>query len=166
MGSLPVLTQHVINHTKRIKVGPIGYVLPGWNPMRLALEIAWLDQLTKGRTFVGFARGYQTRWLNQMAQKIHVGATVSDKSETTASIAKRSKRFSASQARVGRRTVHLQGKYYDTRIRRKERPGLRTSGRASSAPGRSRRTRADPEDQRGAEALPAAASASVSGLFD
>ena len=81
MGSLPVLTQHVIHNTKRIKVGPIGYVLPGWNPMRLALEIAWLDQLTKGRTFVGFARGYQTRWLNQMAQKIHVGATVSDKSE-------------------------------------------------------------------------------------
>jgi len=36
----------------------------------------------QGRTFVGFARGYQTRWLNQMAQKIHVGATVSDKSET------------------------------------------------------------------------------------
>jgi alkanesulfonate monooxygenase SsuD/methylene tetrahydromethanopterin reductase-like flavin-dependent oxidoreductase (luciferase family) len=82
MGSLPVLTQHVIHNTKRIKVGPIGYVLPGWNPLRLALEIAWLDQLTKGRTFVGFARGYQPRWLNQMAQKIHVTATASDKSET------------------------------------------------------------------------------------
>ena len=82
MGSLPVLTQHVIQNTKRIKVGPIGYVLPGWNPLRLALEIAWLDQLTKGRTFVGFARGYQARWLNQMAQKIHVTATSSDKSET------------------------------------------------------------------------------------
>jgi len=81
MGSLPVLTQHVIHNTKHIKVGPIGYVLPGWNPLRLALEIAWLDQLTKGRTFVGFARGYQTRWLNQMAQKIHVSATSSDKSE-------------------------------------------------------------------------------------
>ena len=81
MGSLPVLTQHVIHNTKRMKVGPIGYVLPGWNPLRLALEIAWLDQLTKGRTFVGFARGYQTRWLNQMAQKIHVGATSSDQSE-------------------------------------------------------------------------------------
>lgn len=82
IGSLPVLTQHVIHNTKRIKVGPIGYVLPGWNPLRLALEIAWLDQLTKGRTFVGFARGYQTRWLNQMAQKIHVSATSSDRSET------------------------------------------------------------------------------------
>ena len=82
MGSLPMLTQHVIQNTKRIKVGPIGYVLPGWNPLRLALEIAWLDQLTKGRTIVGFARGYQARWLNQMAQKIHVSATASDKSET------------------------------------------------------------------------------------
>lgn len=82
MGSLPVLTQHVIHNTKRMKVGPIGYVLPGWNPLRLALEIAWLDQLTKGRTFVGFARGYQNRWLSQMAQKIHVMATASDKSET------------------------------------------------------------------------------------
>jgi alkanesulfonate monooxygenase SsuD/methylene tetrahydromethanopterin reductase-like flavin-dependent oxidoreductase (luciferase family) len=82
MGSLPVLTQHVVQNTKHIKVGPIGYVLPGWNPLRLALEIAWLDQLTKGRTFVGLARGYQARWLNQMAQKIHVTATASDKSET------------------------------------------------------------------------------------
>jgi alkanesulfonate monooxygenase SsuD/methylene tetrahydromethanopterin reductase-like flavin-dependent oxidoreductase (luciferase family) len=82
MGGLPVLYQHVIHHTKRIKVGPIGYVLPGWNPLRLVLEIAWLDQLTKGRTLVGFARGYQPLWLNQMAQKIHVGATMSDKSQT------------------------------------------------------------------------------------
>ena len=81
MGSLPVLTQHILHHTKRIMAGPIGYVLPGWNPLRLALEIAWLDQLTKGRTMVGFARGYQARWLNQMAQKVHIGATLSDKSE-------------------------------------------------------------------------------------
>lgn len=81
MGSLPVLTQHVIHNTSTISVGPIGYVLPGWNPLRLALEIAWLDQLTKGRTHIGFARGYQSRWLNQMAQKIHVGATVSDQGE-------------------------------------------------------------------------------------
>ena len=82
IGSLPVLTQYVINQTSTLKVGPIGYVLPGWNPLRLALEIAWLDQLTKGRTHVGFARGYQSRWLNQMAQKIHIGATASDQSDS------------------------------------------------------------------------------------
>jgi alkanesulfonate monooxygenase SsuD/methylene tetrahydromethanopterin reductase-like flavin-dependent oxidoreductase (luciferase family) len=43
IGGLPTLYQHVIHHTKHIKVGPIGYVLPGWNPLRLALETAWLD---------------------------------------------------------------------------------------------------------------------------
>ena len=29
MGSLPLLTQHVLNNTKKIMTGPIGYVLPG-----------------------------------------------------------------------------------------------------------------------------------------
>jgi alkanesulfonate monooxygenase SsuD/methylene tetrahydromethanopterin reductase-like flavin-dependent oxidoreductase (luciferase family) len=79
MGSLPVLTQHVLMNTKRIKAGPIGYVLPGWNPLRLALETTWLDQLTKGRTFVGFARGYQARWLHPMAQKLHVSTVLAEK---------------------------------------------------------------------------------------
>ncbi|MGD9602277.1 MAG: LLM class flavin-dependent oxidoreductase [Gammaproteobacteria bacterium] len=74
MGNMPVLTAHVLANTKKIKAGPIGYVLAGWDPLRLALEIAWLDQITKGRTIVGFARGYQARWLNQMAQHLHVTA--------------------------------------------------------------------------------------------
>ncbi len=81
MGSVPSLSLYIAMHTQRIKVGPIGYVLPGWDPIRLAVSIGWLDQMTKGRTFVGFARGYQTRWLNQMAQKLHVGGTVSDQSD-------------------------------------------------------------------------------------
>ena len=71
MGSLPVLTQHVLANTKKILAGPIGYVLPGWNPLRLALETAWMDQISKGRTIAGFARGYQSRWLNPMAQQLH-----------------------------------------------------------------------------------------------
>ena len=82
MGSLPVLTQHVLANTKKIKAGPIGYVLPGWDPLRLALEIAWLDQITKGRTFCGFARGYQARWLNQMAQHLHVSAAAMNTKDT------------------------------------------------------------------------------------
>lgn len=49
MGSVPGLTQHVLANTKKIMAGPIGYVLPGWNPLRLALEMAWLDQVTKAR---------------------------------------------------------------------------------------------------------------------
>ncbi|MEQ8660733.1 MAG: LLM class flavin-dependent oxidoreductase, partial [Gammaproteobacteria bacterium] len=62
MGSVPALTQHVLMNTRKLMAGPIGYVLPGWNPLRLALETAWIDQITKGRTFLGFARGYQARW--------------------------------------------------------------------------------------------------------
>lgn len=81
IGSVPQLHLYVAMHTSRIKVGPIGYVLPGWNPLRLAIEVAWLDQLTRGRSFVGFARGYQHRWLNAMAQKVQVSATTSDQSE-------------------------------------------------------------------------------------
>ena len=36
MGSVPGLTQHVLANTKTLMAGPIGYVLPGWNPLRLA----------------------------------------------------------------------------------------------------------------------------------
>jgi len=81
IGSTPQLHLYVATHTNHLKVGPIGYVLPGWNPLRLAVEIGWLDQFTKGRSFVGFARGYQPRWLNSMAQKLHVTATTSDQSD-------------------------------------------------------------------------------------
>jgi alkanesulfonate monooxygenase SsuD/methylene tetrahydromethanopterin reductase-like flavin-dependent oxidoreductase (luciferase family) len=80
-GSVPAFYAYLATQTKHLKIGPVGYVLPGWNPLRLAVTIAWLDHLTKGRTFVGFARGYQTRWLNPMAQKLHVQATGSDQSD-------------------------------------------------------------------------------------
>src|SRR5882672_6500400 len=81
VGGPPELLLYVALHTKRVKVGPIGYVLPGWDPLRLAITTAWLDQLTKGRSFVGFARGYQQRWLDQMAQKIRISAATGDHSE-------------------------------------------------------------------------------------
>jgi alkanesulfonate monooxygenase SsuD/methylene tetrahydromethanopterin reductase-like flavin-dependent oxidoreductase (luciferase family) len=81
VGSVPSLFLYIAMNTRNIKVGPVGYVLPGWNPLRLAVEIGWLDQLTQGRTIVGMARGYQTRWLNQMGQKLHIQGTLSDQGE-------------------------------------------------------------------------------------
>jgi len=69
MGGTAAFHHYIASQTKHIKVGPIGYVLPAWNPLRLAIETAWLDQLTQGRAIVGLARGYQTRWFNNMAQK-------------------------------------------------------------------------------------------------
>ncbi|MET0885954.1 MAG: LLM class flavin-dependent oxidoreductase [Mycetocola sp.] len=81
MGNTPALHATIAAHTSHVKVGPIGYVLPAWNPLRLAIETSWLDQLTKGRSVVGMARGYQTRWVNQLAQHIHVGPSSHDSEE-------------------------------------------------------------------------------------
>lgn len=54
--------------TKNLRVGQLGLVLPCHNPIRLAEDIAILDQVTKGRAFAGFARGYQPRWVNTLGQ--------------------------------------------------------------------------------------------------
>jgi alkanesulfonate monooxygenase SsuD/methylene tetrahydromethanopterin reductase-like flavin-dependent oxidoreductase (luciferase family) len=54
--------------TKHLRVGQLGLVLPCQNPIRVAEDIAILDQVTKGRAFAGFARGYQPRWVNTLGQ--------------------------------------------------------------------------------------------------
>jgi alkanesulfonate monooxygenase SsuD/methylene tetrahydromethanopterin reductase-like flavin-dependent oxidoreductase (luciferase family) len=58
--------------TKRIKFAPLGLVLPSWDPLRAAEELAVLDHLTQGRLYAGFARGYQDRWVNVLGQQYHV----------------------------------------------------------------------------------------------
>ena len=60
----------------------MGLVLPGWDPLRCAEEIAILDHLTKGRVIAGFARGYQDRWTNVLGQHYNVTGTPMDGSET------------------------------------------------------------------------------------
>ncbi len=58
-------------NTKRIRVGQLGIVLPAHNPLRVAEDIAMLDHMTGGRANAGFARGYQRRWVDVMAQQLH-----------------------------------------------------------------------------------------------
>jgi alkanesulfonate monooxygenase SsuD/methylene tetrahydromethanopterin reductase-like flavin-dependent oxidoreductase (luciferase family) len=68
----PVLLDlYVALQTKRIRVGQLGIVLPAANPIRVAEDIAMLDQMTGGRACAGFARGYQRRWVDVMAQQTH-----------------------------------------------------------------------------------------------
>ncbi len=43
--------------TSRLRFGPMVYALPIYHPMRLAEEIAMVDQLSRGRLDVGFGRG-------------------------------------------------------------------------------------------------------------
>ena len=68
----PVLLDlFVAMQTKRIRVGQLGIVLPASNPIRVAEDIAMLDHMSGGRVDVGFARGYQRRWVDVMAQHAH-----------------------------------------------------------------------------------------------
>ena len=57
--------------TRRLRVGQLGIVLPAQNPIRVAEDIAMLDHMTGGRANAGFARGYQRRWVDVMAQQTH-----------------------------------------------------------------------------------------------
>jgi alkanesulfonate monooxygenase SsuD/methylene tetrahydromethanopterin reductase-like flavin-dependent oxidoreductase (luciferase family) len=76
-----MLDLFVAGHTERLKVGQLGNVLPVANPLHLADQLAYLDQLTQGRALVGFARGNSTRWVNQYGQHFGMKVAKSDKSE-------------------------------------------------------------------------------------
>ncbi|HEY8693824.1 MAG TPA: LLM class flavin-dependent oxidoreductase, partial [Chloroflexota bacterium] len=43
--------------TRHIRLGPLVYIVPLYNPMRLAEEICMLDQLSGGRLELGVGRG-------------------------------------------------------------------------------------------------------------
>jgi alkanesulfonate monooxygenase SsuD/methylene tetrahydromethanopterin reductase-like flavin-dependent oxidoreductase (luciferase family) len=46
-----------IQRTRRIRLGPLVYLLPLYNPLRLAQEICMLDNMSRGRLEVGVGRG-------------------------------------------------------------------------------------------------------------
>ncbi len=54
----------VANATKRIRLGPLVYLLPLYSPLRLIEEIAILDHLSNGRLYVGVGRGVSPFELN------------------------------------------------------------------------------------------------------
>lgn len=67
--------------TKNIRFGQLGYVLAARDPIRMAEETAMIDNMLKGRFFVGLARGYQRRWQNVLGQPFRVKGTISDQSD-------------------------------------------------------------------------------------
>ena len=54
--------------TNNIHFYPMSLVPTADDPIRLAESLALLDQLTKGRVGVTFARGYQKRWIQILSQ--------------------------------------------------------------------------------------------------
>lgn len=67
--------------TKRLKFGSLGMQVATWNPVRLAEDIALVDQLTQGRFIAGLARGYQKRENRVLGYSWQADIASSDKSE-------------------------------------------------------------------------------------
>jgi alkanesulfonate monooxygenase SsuD/methylene tetrahydromethanopterin reductase-like flavin-dependent oxidoreductase (luciferase family) len=65
-GSNPLLMgAEVARWSDRLRMGQCGLVLPDWHPLRLAEDIAFLDQMTKGRVDIGIAPGINSRACGQ-----------------------------------------------------------------------------------------------------
>ncbi len=99
---------------KNMHVGALGYVMSTQDPIRVAEETAILDHITEGKFWVGFARGYQSRWTNILGQFVDSVATVSDGS---ADDEKNREVFEERTEMVLRcwteDTVELKGRYYE-----------------------------------------------------
>ncbi|KGT87393.1 luciferase [Erwinia typographi] len=54
-----LMAAHMAGYTRRIKLGTAVIVLPLYQPMRIAQEIALVDRLTEGRLVLGVGSGYQ-----------------------------------------------------------------------------------------------------------
>ena len=52
-----VFLSAAIQRTKRLRLGPLVFILPLYNPLRLIDEIAMLDQMSGGRFEFGIGRG-------------------------------------------------------------------------------------------------------------
>lgn len=63
-----LLIADLLARTERIALAPLGMVIPTWDPVRLAENIAVIDHLAKGRFYLGVARGYQSRWVQTFSQ--------------------------------------------------------------------------------------------------
>ena len=73
-----ILYANLAAKTKNILFAPLSLVLPARDPIRVAEDLALLDNLYPGRFAVSFARGYQSRWMQTLAQKARIGATPMD----------------------------------------------------------------------------------------
>lgn len=72
---------HMAANTTAMRVGQLGIPLPCHNPLKVAEDLALLDHMAGGRTFVGFSRGNTRRWADVFSQHLGIRAASSDKSE-------------------------------------------------------------------------------------
>jgi alkanesulfonate monooxygenase SsuD/methylene tetrahydromethanopterin reductase-like flavin-dependent oxidoreductase (luciferase family) len=79
-----MLNVYLAQHTKRLRHGQMGLVLPNWNPIRLAEDIAMADHLTGGRLDIGLSRGYQPRTVRILGQHFSANAAGSGRADIEA----------------------------------------------------------------------------------
>jgi len=63
-----LMFSHLAGLTKDITFIPLSIVLSAEDPLRVAENVALFDHLYPGRVAVGFARGYQKRWIQVLTQ--------------------------------------------------------------------------------------------------
>lgn len=64
--------------TRRLRIAQMGNVLPARNPILLAEDLAMLDHFSGGRMAAGFARGYQSRHVMTVGQKMNAAWTAAN----------------------------------------------------------------------------------------
>ena len=67
--------------TRRLRIAQMGNVLPARNPLLLAEDLAMLDHFSEGRMCAGFARGYQSRHVMTIGQKMNAAWTAANDPE-------------------------------------------------------------------------------------
>ena len=65
-----MMAAHFASLTRRIRVGAAVVVLPLYHPMRVAQEIALVDQLSGGRLVLGVGSGYQAYEFNRLGADV------------------------------------------------------------------------------------------------
>src|ERR1700722_19076752 len=73
-----VLLAAIAQRTRRLRFGPLVYLLPLYHPLRLAEEIAMLDHLSHGRLEIGIGRGRSPIELALYGQDIATAQAVFD----------------------------------------------------------------------------------------
>jgi alkanesulfonate monooxygenase SsuD/methylene tetrahydromethanopterin reductase-like flavin-dependent oxidoreductase (luciferase family) len=76
-----LLFADLAGRTKNLMFVTLSLVLPAGDPIRIAEEVALFDQLYPGRIGIGFARGYQKRWVQTLSQRQNATSLVSAESD-------------------------------------------------------------------------------------
>jgi alkanesulfonate monooxygenase SsuD/methylene tetrahydromethanopterin reductase-like flavin-dependent oxidoreductase (luciferase family) len=89
-----VLLAAIAQRTRRLRFGPLVYLLPLYHPLRLAEEIAMLDHLSRGRLEIGIGRGRSPIELTLYGQNVDTAQSVYEETLAVIELAFKEERLS------------------------------------------------------------------------